>query len=348
MVELTPLPLIIAANAAVGKRWANLAAEILGGVIGGLVCLLGASDLAGARTLAPAPNADLQRALDLTVMATGLLAAAVASRPIRSRIARVLPIDAESPVHALALALTVILFGVDVAVTSFTDVLASSSAQPALNLGDLVLDETPFLILALVGVGLFSRRQLSDSLTRLGIVVPTWWHIAIALASAGAFFAFAQQMDSLSHAWTPDVAHRVDDTTQHVFGQLGGPLGIAAIALLPGICEEVLFRGALQPRIGLLATALLFTSIHTQYGLSIDTLAVFVIALGLGLVRRYTNTTASCACHVGYNLLAGIGVAGAALNIAIVVELVLVGASAYAIWSARRTPPPSESPAGSP
>jgi len=348
VVELTPLPLIVTANAAVGKRWANLAAEVLGGVTGGLVCLLGVADLAGAKTLSPAPSSDLQHALDVSVMATGLLAAAVASRPLRNRIARVLPIDPESPVHALALSLTVILLGVDVAVTSFTDVLASSVEQPALSLGDLVLDQTPFVILALIGVGLFSRRGLGDSLARLGVVVPAWWQIALALAAAGVFFAFSQQMDSLSHSLTPDVARRVDTTTQHVFGQLGGPLGIAAIALLPGICEEVLFRGALQPRIGLLATAVLFASIHTQYGLSIDTLAVFVIALGLGLVRKYTNTTASCACHVSYNLLAGIGIAGAAMNAAIVVELVLVGVSAYAIWSRRRSLAPGESRLGNP
>ncbi len=203
MVELTPLPLIITANAAVGKRWANLAAEVLGGVIGGLICLLGTADLAGARVLSPAPNVDMQRALDLTVMATGLLAAAVASWPVRSRIARVLPIDSQSPVQALALSLSVILFGVDIASISFTDVLASANAQPPLSLGDLVLDQMPFLILALLGVGLFSRRQLSDSLDRLGLVGPSWWHLAIALAAAGAFFGFSQQMDSLSHATTP-------------------------------------------------------------------------------------------------------------------------------------------------
>jgi hypothetical protein len=344
VVELTPLPLIITANWAVGKRWANHAAEILGGVAGGLVCLLGVADLAGAPVLAPAPNHDLQRAEDVVVMATGLLAAAVASRPVRTRLARLLPIDPDSPVHALALTLTVILFGIDAAVISFTDVLASAKSQPALTIVDLVLDELPFLILALVGVGLFTRRPLPAALERLGIVVPAWWHLAIALAAGGAFFGFIVGMDYLSHAWTPDVAHRVDDTTQHVFGQLGSPLAIAAVGLLPGICEEVLFRGALQPRIGLVATALLFTSVHTQYGLSLDTLAVLLIALGLGLVRKYTNTTGSCACHVGYNLLVGIGIGGAVLYAGLIVEAALIAASAYGVWTNRRRPSPPANP----
>jgi membrane protease YdiL (CAAX protease family) len=146
----------------------------------------------------------------------------------------------------------------------------------------------------------------------------------------------ASGSDALNHAWSPDIARKVDATTQHLFGQLNNPLGIAAVALIPGICEEILFRGALQPRIGLVATALLFTAIHTQYGLSMDTLAIFLIALGLGLIRKYTNTTASCTCHVSYNLLAGIGIAGAAVGPAIAIEAVLVAATAYGIWSSRQ------------
>jgi membrane protease YdiL (CAAX protease family) len=338
VIELTPLPLLLTANAAAGKRWANLAAEILGGVTGGLVFLIGVADLAGAPVLAQAPNANLKLALDISVMATGLLAAVVSARTVRTLLASVLPIDPDSPVHAVALALTVVLFGLDAAVISFTDVLGSVSDQPALSIADLVGGQLPFLVLALAGVGLFTRRSLAASLSRLGIVAPRWWHIALALAAAGVFFAFSQGMDALSHALTPGVAGRVDSTTQHVFGQLTGPLGIAAVALLPGICEETLFRGALQPRLGLLVTALVFTSVHTEYGLSIDTLAVFTLALGLGLVRKYTSTTGSATCHVAYNLLAGIGVmSGPALGVGLAVEAALVAASAYGIWRHRRS-----------
>lgn len=336
MVELTPLPLIITANAAVGKRWANLVAEILSGVAGGLIALLGAADLAGAKVLTPAASSDLQVALDVTVMATGLAAAAIASRPVRERVARLLPIDPDNPVHALALALTVILFGIDAAVITFTDVLAAAQAQPPLTIADLIFDETPFLVFALAGVGLFIRRELPDTGRRLGLVVPTWWQIVVALAAAGAFFIFVQQVDVLSHAWTPGLAHRLDAATNHIFGRLGWPAGTLAIALIPGLCEEMLFRGALQPRIGLLPTALLFTSIHTQYALSLDTAAVLVIALGLGMLRKYTNTTTSCTCHISYNLLVGIGVAAAVANIALAAEVALIGVSAYAIWSRRR------------
>jgi membrane protease YdiL (CAAX protease family) len=160
--------------------------------------------------------------------------------------------------------------------------------------------------------------------------------VATALAAAGAFFALVQGADWLSHQWTPGIAGQVDRTTQHAFGGLNDPIGIAAIALLPGICEEILFRGALQPRLGLLVTAVLFTSIHTQYGLSFDALAVLIVAIGLGLIRKYTNTTSSSICHVAYNLLAGIGVAGGLLGMAVGAEAGLVALAGFGLWSTRR------------
>jgi membrane protease YdiL (CAAX protease family) len=274
--------------------------------------------------------------VDAGIMATAVVAATLAAKPVRDRVARVIPIDPDSPVHAYALVLAVILFGTQAATILFVDVLAVNQSQPPLALGDLMASETPFLIMALAGVGLFIRRDAAGAALRLGLTRPAWWQITLALAAAGAFFAFIQGADSLGHAWTPHVASQVDKTTQHLFGGLGDPVGIAALALLPGICEEILFRGALQPRLGLLATAILFASVHTQYGLSFDALSVFLVAIGLGVIRKYTNTTTSSVCHVTYNLLAGIGIAGGLFGLAVGVEVLLAAVTAYALWASRR------------
>ena len=273
---------------------------------------------------------------DVGTMATGLAAAALVTKPVRDRLARLIPIDPDSPVDALALVLAVILLGTQITSVVFTNVLASDQSQAPLSPGDLVLQELPFLILGLAGVGIFMRRNAAATLVRLGVVVPSWWQVPLALAAAGLFVGFGNGMDVLNHTVSPQVAHQVDVTTQHVFGALGGPIGIAALALAPGICEEILFRGALQPRIGIVPTALLFTSIHTQYGFSLDLLAVFVLAIGLGVVRKYTNTTTSSLCHTTYNLLGGIGLSGAALGVGAGVDLILVALSAFGIWSSRR------------
>ncbi|HEX9100145.1 MAG TPA: CPBP family intramembrane glutamic endopeptidase [Candidatus Dormibacteraeota bacterium] len=269
-------------------------------------------------------------------MVTAGLAAVVASNPVRQRIAGILPIDPENPVHALALVLAVILLGLQVAFLTFVDVLAADQASAPLGVGDLFAQELPFLIIAFAGIGLGTRRNAIQSADRLGVVKPAWWQITFALAAAGAFFAFAQGVVSLSQTLTPQVAHNIDVTTQHLFGGLNNPVGIASIALLPAVCEEVLFRGALQPRLGLVVTALLFTSIHTQYSISFDTLAVFLLALGLGLIRKYTNTTTSSVCHATYNILVSIGISGDLLVFAIAAELALVIPTAIALWTLRR------------
>ena len=334
---LTPLPLIIGANAAVGRQWANTAIWILGGVPAGITLLFGALDLAGVPMWSPDLSQQTRFALDAGFVVTGFAAAGFVFKPIRKDIAAFLPIDPESPVDALALVLAVILLGTQVTSFAFTDVLATDQSQPVLNLVDIVLQEAPFLILGLAGVGIFMRRSPSESAARLGLVLPAWWQVVLALAAAGAFYAFSLGMSSLSESWTPAVAHKVDSVNQHLFGGLAASsIGIMAVALIPGICEEVLFRGALQPRLGLVFTALLFASIHTQYGLSLDALAILTIAIGLGLIRKYANTTSSGLCHITYNLLAGFGLAGWSLNAAIGAELVLAAILvAYAIRAGR-------------
>ena len=327
--------MVITANAAVGKRWANHATGILAGLTAGSAFLVGALDLGGAGLVQAGP-AGQPIGLDAGIMVTAAAAAILAARPVRERIARVIPIDPDSPVHAYALVLAVIMLGTQLATVAFADVLAIDQTLPPISVVDILASETPFLVMALAGVGLYIRRNGAVTADRLGLKRPAWWQFALSLAAAGAFFALVQGADSLSHLWTPGIASQVDKTTQHVFGGLNDPIGIAAIALLPGICEEVLFRGALQPRLGLVVTAVLFTSIHTQYGLSFDTLSVLIVALGLGLIRKYTNTTTSSLCHVTYNLLAGVGIAGAFIVGAIALELVLVAIAGYGLWASRR------------
>jgi hypothetical protein len=329
--------MVITANASVGKRWASHATGILAGLTAGGTFLVGALDLGGAGLVQAGPGGQ-QAALDGGIMVTAAVAAVLAARPVRERIAHWLPIDPDSPVHAYALVLAVILFGTQLATILFVDVLALDQTLPPISVGDVLASESPFLIMALAGIGLYIRRNARGAAERLGLVRPTWWQIALALAAAGAFFALIQGADWLSHQWTPGIAGQVDKTTGHVFGGLNDPIGIAAIALLPGICEEILFRGALQPRLGLIVTAVLFASIHTQYGLSFDALSVLIVALGLGLIRKYANTTTSGLAHITYNLLAAIGV-GSLLGVAVGVELLLVALAGYGLWSSRRRAP---------
>jgi membrane protease YdiL (CAAX protease family) len=320
----------------VGKTWANTATWITGGVAAWGIAASGAVDMGLA--FAQGGVTQSRFAIDAGEIVSGVAAAGFLFRPIRKDVAAYLPIDPENPVHALALVLAVVLFGTQATTLFFTDVLALYGAQPPQTLADTFLDELPLLLLALAGVGLFVRRQWPEAAVRLGLVRPAWWQICLALGASGVFLVALQGFDAANHWLLPDLAGRVEATDEHLFAQLARSdwLGVAVLGVLPGVCEDLLFRGALQPRIGLVPTALLFTSIHSQYGLSLDLAGVLVIALSLGLIRKYTNTTTSISAHIAYNLLAAISLAGTVLYAAAGLEVVFLAAAAYGIWRVRR------------
>src|SRR5437867_370829 len=193
-------------------------------------------------------------------------------RPVRRAVSRILPLDPDSPVHTTALMFSVVLFGTQVAAQLTMNLLGQASSGRQLQPIDLVAQELPFALLALVGVGIFVRRDPSQALRRLGLVRPRSYQLLLALAAAGAFYAFSAGMDALGQRLTPDLSREVGAASQRLFGQLGSPLGIATIALGAGICEEALFRGAVQPRLGLVWTSLLFAAVHTAYAISLATL----------------------------------------------------------------------------
>ncbi len=78
------------------------------------------------------------------------------------------------------------------------------------------------------------------------------------------------------------------------------------LAASAGIGEETLFRGALQPVLGLGFTSVLFAIVHVQYGFTPVTIAVLIIGLALGILRNRTNTTTAILVHFGYNFTLGL------------------------------------------
>lgn len=78
-----------------------------------------------------------------------------------------------------------------------------------------------------------------------------------------------------------------------------------AVALIlgfsAGIGEEILFRGAIQPRLGIGFTALLFAVAHSQYGFTFATIGILIIGVVLGYQRKYLNTTSCIITHGAYN-----------------------------------------------
>jgi len=157
--------------------------------------------------------------------------------------------------------------------------------------------------MALAGVGLLMRRDLRATLERLGLewMTARQWGLVILVILLFLAFDYTvlwvwQQLWTDSHAL-------VGDITANLFSNLVSPLTALAVGLSAGVGEELLFRGALQPRFGLVLTSLLFAIGHAHYGLSPAIVEVFVVGLVLGLVRLRTNTTACLVIHAGYDFL---------------------------------------------
>jgi len=330
---------VVIANLAISREWARIANLA---VCGGAVALVG---LSGAYNLVLAlsgPEPDPLAALIL-VMAAGLAAPLLFSR-VRIALARWLPFDPANPVAMLALVGVVLVVGLQANYQAGHDALAAVGSSAQLQPADVLGQELPLLLLALLGVGLFTRRPLGPTLERLGVVRPAAWQLLAALAVAGIFLAVSQGAQELQRALDPALADRLEKATGHYYAGISGVFGIAVIALAPGIAEEAFFRGALQPRLGIWVAAIAFAAVHTQYALTIDTLLVFTLGVGLGLVRRRLNTTSAITAHATYNALAAIGIPLALLPWALPIEALLV-VGAGGLWLAsRRSGGPATTP----
>ena len=293
------------------------------GCLIGAVGLIGVADSLAALLFLRGTARSTATGLGLGLLVTAAAAAMSLVPDVRGALARWLPIEPANPVHALAVALGVLVVGFNLSLQLSSDVLAETASAAPLTPIDLIGQEVPFIFAAALGVGLYVRRGTSATLARLSLVRPAWWQVALALAAAGVFYAFGTGVDFLSQTLTPDLAHKVDVANQRLFGKLDNPVGIVTLAVAAGVCEETLFRGAIQPRLGIVVTSLMFAAVHTQYGLSLDVLGVLVLSVGLGLLRRYTNTTTSALCHVAYDLLVGVGIGLTLLPWALAAEAIL-------------------------
>lgn len=242
----------------------------------------------------------------LAVAATCLLTAALAFLPlipaVRRGLARLLPIDPESTVHTTALVFAVYQIGLSLAQMALIgDLETLLDTEMALTVWDILLTGVPMVLFALIGVGLFMRRDLRLTAQRLGLTRPTWKQLLAAAGVTALLLGFDLAVNILWENMDPLSYDLVDRVAENMFGGLVSVGGALVLGLSAGISEELLFRGAVQPRLGLVLATVLFTIGHLQYGLTIATLEIFVIGLVLGLMRNRTSTTICILIHASYN-----------------------------------------------
>ena len=89
---------------------------------------------------------------------------------------------------------------------------------------------------------------------------------------------------------------------------IAGKLTVAASIVLgvsAGVGEELLVRGALQPRAGLFWASILFAAGHVQYTW-FGMLTILLLGVALGIVRARANTTTAIVVHGLYDIVAAI------------------------------------------
>jgi membrane protease YdiL (CAAX protease family) len=203
------------------------------------------------------------------------------------------------------------MIGLAVVMLIFTFGGASLASEPTPSSGEISLAEVFVQGLAEVGVafaaiGIWIYRTPRQAVDRLGLVRPT---VKIVFVAAGLFVvalvvnAIAYQIfRQLQPGAVADYERVIKDTASGS----NGPIAALLFGLSAGAGEELVFRGVIQPRFGIVVTAALFAAVHVQYGATFILLGLFGIGLVLGFERKRYGTTACILTHMMVDTLAAL------------------------------------------
>lgn len=254
----------------------------------------------------------------LGAVTAGLFAA---HAPTRQQLRRWLPSNAtyqpDSVVHttAVVLILSQVLFSLAIFQLSGGQAgLAATLEQNPPTAADALFSGGIFALLALGGVGFYLRRNLPQTLERLGLTAPSLATSLIAIVAGMVMQAASLAFTAIWVSVTPPdmLAEQQAAGNLIALASAGSLWSILITAAASSIGEEILFRGALQPVFGLPLTTLMFTFVHTQYLGSPALLFIAILGAALGWMRQRYGTSSAIIAHFVFNLIsllmAGMGV----------------------------------------
>jgi len=234
--------------------------------------------------------------LGMVVLAFGVAFGLPLLKPFRRALARFTPIDPGSPVDMAGLC---VAFGV--VVLSAFPVPGTNGEVGSVSIFSLIVNVLTFAAVAYAAVGWWFVRSGREATLRLGLDFPRRTTIPVALGFVVLCLVAAVGAGLLAQIYQPGVTEDVNDVTRDLSSNIQNPIGAIVLGLSAGIGEELLFRGALQPRFGIVLTAGIFAVIHGQYGFNLIILGLFGIGLLLGLERKYFGTVAAIITHATFN-----------------------------------------------
>jgi membrane protease YdiL (CAAX protease family) len=182
--------------------------------------------------------------------------------------------------------------------------VAESYQTQRLSGWSLILNELPFVVIPVLGVGLGLRRNLGQALKRLGLELPSGKAVFTAFGLTIGLFIFVAIVNAVWMASVPKDVYQEQTQASDALSNSVTSIGLAfLLAATAAVGEETAFRGALQPVLGYWPTAIIFALTHIQYALTPAWLIIFGVALALGWIRIRFSTTASMLTHFLYDFI---------------------------------------------
>jgi membrane protease YdiL (CAAX protease family) len=242
----------------------------------------------------------------LALLLVSITALAILIPSFRRLISHSIPIDPTNIVHTVSLGLSFIVFVMYILTAFSLEQLAQDQTSSA-SIGSMWTQNILCALIAMIGVGWLQRRNTKETLARLGIVRPTFRMIMVGIGFGICFVILNLYIEQLATYFGFGIDPNVDKVTTQQLGPLFTSIpGVLTLGLAAALGEELLFRGAMLPKFGLIYTSILFTLVHSNYGFSIATLIVFILAISLGLLRKRYSTTVTMATHASYNIILGL------------------------------------------
>jgi len=213
----------------------------------------------------------------------------------------------DSNVHQVAVVLGLAFLSITIGqlvLSGGLEGLASDIESNGVSFGLVIFQAVLMTAIAFLGVGMMIRRDFPQTLERLGLRIPTAGDLIWGVGSGIGLYIALLVMVMIWAAFVPveqiEQQSAASDQMMQAFNTIPAAFLLSASA---AISEEILFRGALQPIFGLGLTSLFFALVHMQYTLTPATLIIFVVAVGLGILRRRQSTTAAIIAHFVYNFM---------------------------------------------
>lgn len=249
--------------------------------------------------------------IGLSLWLPSLLGLFILIPAVRSGLAKWLPLDPDNRVQTIALSFSMLIW-IQIAVTvaiglGLINEATVPSVETSYTFASIWSQNVLFALLGLVGVGWLSRRSWKEVLNRLGLRLLTARQSLAGIAIGVALTILPAIVTLLEWQWGPVVDQNVDELTNKMLGPLFESIpGVLTLGLAAALGEEIIFRGALLPRFGVVYTSILFALTHANYGFTLSTLMIFLVALVLAAARNRVSTTLSMVIHATYNITLGL------------------------------------------